>query len=115
MADSEASNQEHRVYTKALQKESNDNIAMLVAMFQNSQANSGPVVEIPPSTLPPATEISSLTHTNKTSVTKRKAAEKAPDPDKMRDGDNQEDDNDSHESLPERKWTCNKNPNSAII
>ena len=33
----------------------------------------------------------------------------------MHDGDNQEDDNDSHESSPERKRTCNKNSNSAII
>ena len=33
----------------------------------------------------------------------------------MHDGDNQEDDSDSHKSSSERKRTCNKNPNSAII
>ena len=59
--------------------------------------------------------MSLLTSTNKTSVTKRKAAEKIPNPDKMHDGDDQEDDNNSHESSPERKRACNKNPNSAII
>ena len=92
-------------------------MAMLIALLQKSQGNSGPVVEIPPATpLQSAhTEVSSLTSTNKTSVTKRKAAEKIPNPDKMHDGDDQEDDNDSHELSPKRKRTCNKNPNSTII
>ena len=99
-----------------MQKENRESIALLVALIQKSNNISGPVVEIPPSPpLQSATEVSSLTLTNKISVTKRKAAEKAPNPYKMRDGDNEEDDNESHESSPERKRTCNKDSNSDII
>ena len=44
-------------------KENRDNMAMLVALIQKSQSNSGPIVEIPPATpLQSAhTKVSSLT------------------------------------------------------